>query len=284
MAECRKSLSLLEEEKLSETVRNFPVLYDKSHTGYKERDAVKNAWTEVANSLEFIEDWHDAKNSYEIFKKRYLKKRNLLRKTDKSGTSSASVEKAQRDFNPYQFFSWIDIYLRPRESKTNVIDLDTESICSPGPGSSNFILDEDEQDSDNESENNDKKETDIEEMESKPTKRKQSKSKEKVNKLRKLSMVDQKQIKLMEDIEREMLMEKELKQTAKVQDAEETYCINLACELRKFTEEEKCLIKHEINNVMFKYQMRRFNPHTPSFSGQITRVPGQSFHQGHPYS
>ena len=66
-------------------------------------------------------------------------------------------------------------------------------------------------------------------MESKPTKRKESKSKEKVNKVRKLSLVDQKQIKLMEDIECEMLMEKELKQTAKVQDAKETYCTNLAC-------------------------------------------------------
>ena len=85
MAECRKGLSLLDEEKISEAVRNFPVLYDKSHKGYKERDTVKNAWTEVANSLQVIEDWHDAKNSYEIFKKRYLKKRNLLRKTDKFG-------------------------------------------------------------------------------------------------------------------------------------------------------------------------------------------------------
>ena len=179
-------------------------------------------------------------------------------------------------------FSWIDIYLKPRESKINVTDLDTESICSPG--SSNFILDEDEQDSDNESGNNDEKETDIEEMESKPTKRKQSKSKENVNKVRKLSMVDQKQIQLMEDIECDMLMEKELKRAAKVQDAEETYCTNLACELRKVTEEDKCLIKHEINNIMFTYQMRKFTSHTPSFSGQITRVSGPSFHQGHPYS
>ena len=31
------------EKKLSETVRGFPVLYDKSHKGFKEKDAVKNA-------------------------------------------------------------------------------------------------------------------------------------------------------------------------------------------------------------------------------------------------
>ena len=75
-----KGLSLVEEEKLSETVRNFPVLYDKSKKGYKERDAVKNAWTEVARSLDFIENWDDAKNLFENFKKQYLKKEMQLEK------------------------------------------------------------------------------------------------------------------------------------------------------------------------------------------------------------
>ena len=86
-------------------------------------------------------------------------------------------------------------------------------------------------------------------------------------------MVDQKQIWLMEDIEREMLTKKELKQAAEIWDAEETYFTNLACELRRFTEEEKCLIKHEINNVMFKYQMRKYIPPTLCFSSQISRAP-----------
>ena len=30
------------EEELSETVRDFPSLFDKSHRGFKENDAVKN--------------------------------------------------------------------------------------------------------------------------------------------------------------------------------------------------------------------------------------------------
>ena len=32
------------EQELSETVRDFPVLYNKSQKGFKEKDAVKNAW------------------------------------------------------------------------------------------------------------------------------------------------------------------------------------------------------------------------------------------------
>ena len=38
-----------------ETVRTFPVLYDKSHKGFKEKDAAKNTWDEVAKAFEFIQ-------------------------------------------------------------------------------------------------------------------------------------------------------------------------------------------------------------------------------------
>ena len=39
----RMSLSIKEEEQLSETVKEFPVLYDKAAKGYKEKDAGKAA-------------------------------------------------------------------------------------------------------------------------------------------------------------------------------------------------------------------------------------------------
>ena len=37
------SLSIKEEEQLSETVKEFPVLYDKAAKGYKEKDVGKAA-------------------------------------------------------------------------------------------------------------------------------------------------------------------------------------------------------------------------------------------------
>ena len=46
-----KALSLFEEKKLSETVQNFPVLYDRSKKGFKERDAVKNAFNHTLKIL-----------------------------------------------------------------------------------------------------------------------------------------------------------------------------------------------------------------------------------------
>ena len=47
------SFDISREEELSETVRNFLLLYGKSHKGFKETDAVKNAWNGVATALEF---------------------------------------------------------------------------------------------------------------------------------------------------------------------------------------------------------------------------------------
>ena len=41
---------------LAEKVQGFPVLYDKKVSGFKEKDAVQNAWEKVAESLNFAEN------------------------------------------------------------------------------------------------------------------------------------------------------------------------------------------------------------------------------------
>jgi len=44
-----------EDEDLSEEVRKYPCLYDKSDSGYKERDRVRNAWRAVESELGYEE-------------------------------------------------------------------------------------------------------------------------------------------------------------------------------------------------------------------------------------
>ena len=41
---------------MAEIVREYPALYDKSHKGYMQRDTNFNAWNEVAEVLDFVED------------------------------------------------------------------------------------------------------------------------------------------------------------------------------------------------------------------------------------
>ena len=52
----KKILNLKKEELLCEKLGQFPVLFDKSHKGYKEKVALENAWNEVADGLDFIEN------------------------------------------------------------------------------------------------------------------------------------------------------------------------------------------------------------------------------------
>ena len=47
---------IAEDELLSEAVIRFPALYDKRIKDYKDRVVNRNAWEEVAKSLEFCEN------------------------------------------------------------------------------------------------------------------------------------------------------------------------------------------------------------------------------------
>ena len=50
------TLCLHKQQMLAEKVQGFPVLYDKRVKGFKEKDAVQNAWEKVAESLDFEEN------------------------------------------------------------------------------------------------------------------------------------------------------------------------------------------------------------------------------------
>ena len=49
-------MCLQEQEMLVEKVKGFPDLYDKRVKGFKQKDAVKNAWQKVAESSDFEEN------------------------------------------------------------------------------------------------------------------------------------------------------------------------------------------------------------------------------------
>ena len=301
MASQRKNLSLLEEEKLTEIIRDFPILYDKSHQGYKERDAVENAWSEVAKSLEYVETGDMAKLCFESFKKRYLKKRNALKKVNRSGTSSVAVDKAKKDLEHYQFFSWIDDFLKPRNTKSNVQEGDRESVASHVStlDDPEAVMSESEEEINDtervvrsEDELRDERQSYEKEIEPPLKKRKQSKEQKGKSKACKLSLVEEKQLRLMEEMEKDILKDRRSQESNMAKDAVDTFCDSLASELRHFSEQERCLVKHEINNIIFKFQMAKFHSQSSTpFSSPVQGYPGniqsgsQAFQvdQGHGY-
>ena len=57
---------------------------------------------------------------FERVKRRYLKCRLELKKVDKSGTSSAVVDKARRELTANSFLFRLDAYLKPRRTRCNI--------------------------------------------------------------------------------------------------------------------------------------------------------------------
>ena len=54
MVVVKKSLNQLEEKKLTEQVKKYCVLYDKSHKGYMEKGTANSTWNEIAKIFEFL--------------------------------------------------------------------------------------------------------------------------------------------------------------------------------------------------------------------------------------
>ena len=47
-------LSIVHEENMFESVCQYPVIFDKSHKGYKKKDVEENAWQEITSALDFL--------------------------------------------------------------------------------------------------------------------------------------------------------------------------------------------------------------------------------------
>ena len=59
----------MKEETLAEAIRQFPVIFDKTEKGHKERDTVENAWREVVKDVDFLSDVKSAKLMFDNLKK-----------------------------------------------------------------------------------------------------------------------------------------------------------------------------------------------------------------------
>ena len=52
----KSRINLIQEDNLCEIIHNLPFFFVKAYKGYKERDAVTNAWEEITKSLAFTRD------------------------------------------------------------------------------------------------------------------------------------------------------------------------------------------------------------------------------------
>lgn len=232
------------------------------------------------------------KRAFENFKKRYQKKKNAWKKSNRSGTSTSATEKFRNAYNIYKFFHWYDDFQRPRTNITNTKreklignktnfksileginsssdedndgtnnEKDTQEIINNDDGDerdhNNFNDDEDEDD-EMDNENDDLKCSEDEILTQ--TVRPKPVIKPAVNRLSKRAEISMKTDALIGDLAKRIRTRKErVVPPKKINDAEDHFASSLAIEMRKMPEQLRCMAKNEINQVLFKYQMMMFN-------------------------
>ena len=228
----------MKEETMAEVARQFPVIFDKTEKGHKERDTVENAWREVVKGVDFLSDVKFAKLMFDNLRKRYSKERNDVRKADHSGTSLlADKEKAVvTAFEPYKYLQWIDPVMSNRHSRSNLPEnFPDDSVSADTSLAGDGGL------------------SDVEEMEEVKNqtgaKRKQS---EKTSSKRKKTNNDE-DTDLLNMILLNMIKEdiiEKRKQISEVKaNPDELFGQMISAELNYFDEPEKCMIKYDIGNL-----------------------------------
>ena len=84
----------------------------------------------------------EAKKLFNNLKKRYGKKRNEMRKVERSGTSTSAVAVAKEKLEQYKFLVWLQPFIQARSTKTNLPPRNVASFQkSPGtPSEASEIL------------------------------------------------------------------------------------------------------------------------------------------------
>ena len=217
-----------------------------------------------------------AAKAFETLKKKYSRKRVNLRKSSRSGAGTRDIEKAKKELEEYSFLRWLDSFVRPRKTKSNIpaasmeinenLDVaykveidDYESEESEGVGSDAL---------------NDDTESFTTLEESAPSK-KYEKEQVMVNrKLPSFAQVNQAEIMGSElDVMGNMLKVWKKRLTSisdgKQDDEDDLFGKLVAAELKKLPERQKFRLKHEINNLIYNYKLQNENHGTEAATGSV---------------
>eukprot|EP00794_Sanderia_malayensis_P006727 gene6727-7485_t len=274
------------DEKLSEAVRQFPCIYDKTKKDYKDININKNAWNNIAAQMD-IENGERTKQLFENLKKRFSKRRLDLKKSERSGTSASAVQKAKENMKEYSFLAWLIPYIKLRATKTNLPPPSIEKATpSPTPTMDSCSIVDD----------NDNNEANFYEatMEEQLSDEEHGNCLETPRNTRKRSCANdisevtgqQKWSKKKPDLDKEELrvlksMQKafEGSQEEPKKDDIDLFGMLVSAELRKLGEREQRIAKHQIQNVIFTMQMQAEDHSSLRFPPSVSLHQSVPFHQ-----
>ena len=200
---------------------------------------------------------------FENLKKRFSKRRTAVKKAKRSGAGRIDVQKGEEELNKYAFLEWIIPYIAAKDSISN-LDV-TSGIGGSGVGinegfEANDELEEKEQDESDNGEDVDG-DDDDEDIEVKNPKRKRETKDVKSNPANEIKWKKKRVSpdELMLNISERLNERSETKSkpvSENCDDADTIFGKMVADELRALPNKMKIMLKHDINESIFKYQMQ----------------------------
>ena len=194
----------------------------------------------------------DAKNAFNNLKKRYSKKRNDLKRAKRSGAGLADVQKFEKAFEVYSFLGWLNNFLQLKDD--TMTNLTTENIDYENEAS------EEEDEDDNEAKKNYAfvPESDGEETSRVKTNKRPSFSKSdkpQFKKKRNESKFFQEENETTEILQTINKRLQEKSEQPQKRDEDDVFGEMVSSEIKKLPKLLKVSFKHEVSNLIFKYQM-----------------------------
>lgn len=190
---------------------------------------------------------------FEILKKRYSRKRNALRKSSASGAGSSDVSAPTRELEKYAFLAWFNPFIQLRKTKSNFDD--SSQLNSPDNLSAEDELEEDVRyESENEFEAESKRRklhynTESKKQPEKPIKKTTPNNQTQTD----IQNAELEIMRGMTDAINKIQQPSPALPPPEAESLDNLFGKVIAGELKRFPEDVKFQVKHEINNVIYKF-------------------------------
>lgn len=207
---------------------------------------------------------------FEILKKRYSRKRNALRKSSASGAGSSDVSGPTRELEKYAFLAWLNPFIQLRRTKSNFDD--SSQLNSPDNLSAEDELEDEHYESENEFETELKRRKVQYNTQSKKQPEKPIKKTPPNNQTRaEIQNAELEIMRGMTDAINKIQQPSPVLPPPEEESLDNLFGKVIAGELKRFPEDVKFQVKHEINNVIYKFRSQvptagRAPPTTPLLS------------------
>ena len=189
----------------------------------------------------------EARRRFDNLKKRFSKKKKAMKDATRSGSGSQEASVAERGLKEYEFLSWLAPFLRlkatddnlsmhvPPENNDNVEEFDNSLF---GSDEESIVVNEDERsDRLNNGDSNSGKNV----ITKQPSRKRPSPN-----------------LQSQEDVIMEKIVKVLEAPSEATQDADDIFGLMVSKEIKGLSERNKRKLKHDINNLIFKYQEEEF--------------------------